>query len=75
MTDSDERNRLVEKHDRNRGQRLQAVKRWARYIRTHPAERWGPQQNRLVNAQLQAAREADLSVEHRQRIDEAREER
>lgn len=53
MTNSEE---LAEKHARNRQQRIEQVTRWADYVRTHPDEKWGQQVNRLVNAQLQAAR-------------------
>lgn len=56
MTNSDE---LAEKHARNREQRIQQVLRWAEYVRTHPDEVWGEQVNRLVNAQLEAARHCE----------------
>lgn len=53
MTDSNE---LDAKHERNRAQRLEQIKRWAEYVRTHPDEDWGEQVNTIVNAQLQSAR-------------------
>ena len=68
MTDSNDRDALIAKHERNRERRLEAVKRWVAYIREHPADVWGPQQNRLVNAQLDAAQASDLDIEHRQRV-------
>lgn len=68
MSDSDELDALTEKHDRIREQRLEAVKRWAEYIKENPPEVWGPQQNKLVNSQLQAARESGLDVEHYRRV-------
>lgn len=68
MTDSNERDALAAKHERNRERRLEAVKRWVEFIREHPADVWGPQQNRLVNSQIDAAQASDLNVEHRQRV-------
>jgi len=53
MTDSNE---LDAKHERNRAQRLEQIKRWAEYVRTHPDEEWGEQVNTIVDAQLQSAR-------------------
>lgn len=70
MTDSDTRDRLDAKHERNRQRRLDAVRRWAEYIESEPPEVWGPQQNAIVNGQLEAARAADLSAAHRQRVSE-----
>ena len=74
MTDSHEHDELAAKHDRNRQRRLEAVKRWVAYIREHPADVWGPQQNRLVNAQINAAQASDLDIEHRQRVADVRDE-
>jgi len=71
MSDSSEPDALAAKHERNREQRVEAVKRWVEYIRDHPAEVWGAQQNRLVNSQIESARESGLDVEHRRRVDEA----
>lgn len=56
MSDSNEPDALEEKLERNREQRIQAVKRWVRYLKEHPPEVWGEQQNRLVNSQLESAR-------------------
>lgn len=53
MTDSDE---LERKHARNRERRLQQIREWAEYVRSHPDDDWGEQVNRLVNAQLESAR-------------------
>ena len=71
MNDSNERDALAAKHERNREQRVQAVKRWVEYIREHPAEEWGEQQNRLVNSQIESARASGLDVEHRRLVDTA----
>lgn len=75
MSDSSEPDALAAKHERNREQRVEAVKRWVEYIREHPAEDWGGQQNRLVNSQIESARESGLDVEHRRRVHEAGRER
>jgi hypothetical protein len=73
MADADDIDALDAKHERNREQRIKAVKRWAEYIKENPPEVWGPQQNKVVNSQLQAARESGLDAEHYRRIRNARE--
>lgn len=70
MSDSNPTEHLAAKTAENREARLDAVKRWAEYVREQPASVWGPQQNELVNAQLESARQADLSAAHRQRVKE-----
>lgn len=75
MTDSNEREELDRKREQNREQRIQAVKRWVEYIQTHDPEDWGEQQNRLVNSQLESARQSDIDVEHRLRVAKASRER
>ena len=75
MTDSDLRDKLDEKHERNRELRLDAIRRWVEFIEEHPPEVWGPQQNRLIESQLQSARESGLDAEHYQRVREAGENR
>ncbi|MFB6219864.1 MAG: hypothetical protein ABEH90_00370 [Halolamina sp.] len=74
MNDSSEPDALDEKRERNRQQRLRAIKRWVEYIETHDPEEWGAQQNRLVNSQLESARQSDVDAEHRQRVERAGEE-
>jgi hypothetical protein len=59
---------LAAKHGRNREERLEGIRRWAEYVREQPPEVWGPQQNRLVNSQLESARETGLSAEHERRV-------
>lgn len=49
-------------------ERRKSIVSWIKYIKEHPPEVWGPQQNRLVNQQLEAARAAGLDVEHYERI-------
>lgn len=48
--------------------RLEQVRRWAEYIQDEPPEVWGPQLNKLVNAQLEAARAASIDPGERERI-------
>ena len=50
--------------------RYEQVIRWAEYIRAHPSEVWGPQQNAVVNGQIESARAVDVSPENRKRIRE-----
>lgn len=71
MSDSNGSDPLAEKHERNREQRVEAVKRWVEYIREHPAETWGRQQNRLVDSQIESARESAVGMEHRRRVERA----
>lgn len=54
--------------DPERPPRYEQVTRWAEYIKTHPPEVWGPQQNAVVNGQLESARTVDVSVEEKNRI-------
>ncbi|WP_247731489.1 hypothetical protein [Halovivax limisalsi] len=71
MSDSSARDSLKEKHERNRQQRIVAIKRWVEYIETHDADEWGEQQNPLIDSQLESARQSDISVEHRRRVAKA----
>jgi len=50
---------LEEKHARNREERIQFIKEWAEYVRTHPDDEWGEQVNKLVNSQIRAARRVE----------------
>jgi len=69
MSDSSERNSLAKKRERNRKERLAQIKRWAKYVETHPPETWGPQLNGLVNSQLESAQNTDISAEQYRRIE------
>lgn len=71
MSDSNTRESLEAKRERNRQQRVTGVKRWVEYIKNHDADEWGEQQNRLINSQLESARQSDISVEHRRRVEQA----
>lgn len=68
MHDSSRSEDLAAKHERNRQERLEGIVRWVEYVRDNPPEVWGPQQNRLVNSQLESARETGLSAEHERRV-------
>ncbi|WP_338740348.1 hypothetical protein [Haloplanus salilacus] len=68
MSDSNAHERLDAKHERNREQRIEGVKRWVEYIESEPPETWGPQQNAVVNDQLDAAQSVQTSVAHQQHV-------
>ncbi len=70
MPDSELREALEAKHADDMEQRLEAIRRWAEYITSEPASVWGPQQNAIVNGQLEAAQAAACDAEHRQRVAE-----
>ena len=71
MNDSNRRDDLEAKHQENRNQRLTSIKRWVEFIKTHDADEWGDQQNRLVDSQLESARQSDIDIEHRRRVAKA----
>jgi hypothetical protein len=50
--------------------RYEQVIRWAEYIKTQPPEVWGPQQNAVVNGQIESAQAVDVSVEEKRAIRE-----
>jgi hypothetical protein len=70
MRDSNARDHLDAKHERNREQRIEGIKRWVEYIESEPPETWGPQQNAVVNGQIESAQAVDVSAEDRTRIRE-----
>ena len=74
MTDSGEREALAAKRERNREERLAAVKRWVAYVKAHEPSEWGTQQNRLVDSQLESARNSGVDAAHRRRVERAGEE-
>jgi hypothetical protein len=69
MSDSNAPDHLDAKHKRNREQRIEAIKRWVEYIQSEPPEVWGPQQNAVVEDQLDAAQSVQTSASHRQRVE------
>ncbi|AKH96542.1 hypothetical protein [Halanaeroarchaeum sulfurireducens] len=68
MTDSNAREHLETKHERNREQRIEGIKRWVEYIESESPETWGPQQNAVVNDQLDAAQSVQTSASHQQYV-------
>jgi len=68
MSDSNTRDELKAKHEQNRQQRVKSIKRWVEFIKTHDADEWGDQQNRLVDSQLESARQSNIDIEHRRRV-------
>ena len=68
MSDSNAREHLDAKHERNREQRIEAIKRWVEYIKSEPPEAWGPQQNAVVNDQLDSAQNVGASASHQQHV-------
>ncbi len=68
MSDSNVREHLEAKHERDREQRIEGIKRWIEYIESEPPETWGPQQNAVVNGQLDAAQSVGTSASHQQHV-------
>ncbi|WP_081655651.1 hypothetical protein [Halopiger goleimassiliensis] len=68
MTDERKIARLDAKHERNRERRLEAVVRWAECVKEEPPEVWGPQQNAVVNAQIESAQATGLDADHHKRV-------
>ena len=56
--------------DAERPPRYEQVIRWVEYITEHPPEVWGPQQNAVVNGQIESARAVEVSAEEKQAIRE-----
>ena len=50
--------------------RYEQVIRWAEYIKAQPPEVWGPQQNAVVNGQIESAQAVDVSPEEKRAIRE-----
>jgi len=70
MSDSSVPDKLDSKHDRDRQQRIEGIKRWVEYIKSEPPEKWGPQQNAVVNDQLEAAQNVRTSAAHQQQVED-----
>ena len=60
----------AEADDPERPPRYEQVIRWAEYINEQPPEVWGPQQNAVVNGQIESAQAVDVSAEDKKRIRE-----
>ncbi len=68
MSDSNTPEHLGGKHVRDPEQRIEGIKRWVDCITSEPVETWGPQQNTIVNGQLDAAQSVRTSASHKQRV-------
>lgn len=68
MTDSNGPEDHGTKDDRGHEQRIEGIKRWVEYIKSTPPETWGPQQNAVVDGQLDAARSVQQSADHQQHV-------
>lgn len=45
----------------NKRERLNFVKYWSEYVKTHPDRVWSKQQNVLINSQIQNARHSKMT--------------
>lgn len=70
MSDSSVPEKLDSKQDRDRQQRIHGIKRWVEYIKSEPPEKWGPQQNAVVNDQLEAAQSVGTSATHQEHVED-----
>ncbi|WP_254533430.1 hypothetical protein [Natrinema gelatinilyticum] len=68
MSDSQKFERLAAKHDQITEERFTAVRQWVEYMKEHPPEVWGPQQNAVVDSQLESAQQTGLSADHEQQV-------
>ena len=48
------REQIDGKKQRNRSQRIEFVKYWAKYVRDHEDREWSEQQNTLIDSQLKS---------------------
>lgn len=68
MTDSSARDQICEPRERDREQRVEAIKRWVEFIDAQPPETWGPQQNAVVDGQLEAAAALETTANQRKHV-------
>lgn len=54
--------------DPERPPRYEQVVRWVEYIEANPPAVWGPQQNAVVDGQIESAQAVDVSADDRDRI-------
>lgn len=71
MTDSELPDATEGRGADSRAERLRWIKWWVEYIKSNPVEVWGPQQNALINSQLESARASGMDAEQNRRIREA----
>jgi len=70
MNDSNAPEHLDAKDEGNREQRIEGIKRWIEYIESEPPKTWGPQQNAIVNDQLDTAQSVQTSASHQQHVND-----
>jgi hypothetical protein len=70
MSGSNVLEHLDAKHERDREQRIESIKHWVDYIESEPPETWGPQQNAVVDGQLDAAQSVEISADHQQHVED-----
>lgn len=46
--------KLEEKKKKNKNQRREFVKTWARYVKEHRDEEWSRQQNKILDSQVRS---------------------
>ena len=59
----DEIKKAKSENDKNFSERLQFIKFWAEYVKTHPDKEWSRQQNRLIDSQIQNTKQIKLNRE------------
>lgn len=70
MNDSNGPEERGAKRDRDHEQRIEGIKRWVEYIKSTPPETWGPQQNAVVDGQLDASRSVHQSASRQQHVED-----
>ena len=58
----------LDRDEPTREPRFEAVVRWAEYIQENPPEVWGPQQNAVVDGQIDSAAAVGRTPEEIERI-------
>lgn len=52
--------KLEEKKERNRKQRIEFIKSWADYVKNHDDEVWSRQQNVIIDSQIPKEDRSDI---------------
>lgn len=68
MSDSPNSERVDADRTPERQPRFESVLRWVQYMRDNPPEVWGPQQNAVVDGQIESAQTLDRDAEDERRI-------
>jgi len=67
-SDSGNSDRVASDRGPERPPRFERVVRWVEYMRANPPEVWGPQQNAVVDGQLESAAALGRDAETERRI-------